>query len=91
MRSHAKISHRPTCLAVTAVKIQESTTILNGCADKPFPCAYCPLRLKNIRRLEEHTRVHTGKSMSFGIVQRIIIYLLNAFFSMSHFGRRTTI
>lgn len=35
----------------------------DGSADKPFPCAYCPLRLKNARRLEEHTRVHTGNNL----------------------------
>lgn len=27
---------------------------------KTFPCEYCSLHLKSARRLEEHTRVHTG-------------------------------
>lgn len=80
MRSHTKISHRPKCLTVAAVAIAESTTTLNGSADKPFPCAYCSLRLKNVRRLEEHTRVHTGKSLALQLHSELITYTKYIFY-----------
>lgn len=49
-----------SAVAAAPIAVAGHTANSDGKAEKPFPCAYCPLRLKNVRRLEEHTRVHTG-------------------------------
>lgn len=57
---HINCHYNGSVAAAAAVAAAGGTVNSGGSSDKPFPCAYCPLRLKNARRLEEHTRVHTG-------------------------------
>lgn len=45
--------------------------------EKPFPCTYCDHRFRNARRLEEHTRVHTGNS-----IENVILFLFFSFFKL---------
>lgn len=57
---HINCHYNGSAVARAAVVVA-GAAVISGASYKPFACAYCPLRLKNARRLEEHTRVHTGK------------------------------
>lgn len=66
-------------MTVCTTTLLEIEPNLHGSGEKPFPCTYCSLRFKNRRRLEEHTRVHTGNSAFHSICNRIKMPQIIAF------------
>lgn len=64
---HINCHYNGSAVARAAVAVTGSALISGASTNKRFACAHCPLRLKNARRLEEHTRVHTGKPYTIAV------------------------